>query len=132
MSGIVLEIKRLINSSKWNTTWISLFAEAFGWYIIEISFGRARKHNFDTVFFVNHILFKMLFWKHPIHNIQFRFSLVCNSNFLKLFMYLYFLVLLFCSLLNTAYVNVLSKKFSFEVALLLSAKFSLKIFTPIF
>ena len=31
----------------------------------------------------------MLFLKNPIHNIQFRFFLVCNSNFLKLFMYLY-------------------------------------------
>ena len=122
MSGIVLELKRIINSPKWNTAWISLFAGTFGWYILKISFGRARKHNFDIVFFVNHILFKMLFWKHPIHNIQFRFFLVSNSNFLKIFMYLYFF--LFCSLLNTAYANVLSEKFNFEIAVLLSAKVS--------
>ena len=63
MSGIVLELKRIINSPKWNTAWISLFAEAFGCYKIKTSF---------------------------VHNIQFRFSLVCKSNFLKLFMYLYF------------------------------------------
>ena len=35
-------------------------------------------------------------------------------------MYLY--IFLFCSLLNTAYANLLSKKFSFEIAVLLSAK----------
>ena len=112
MSGIVLELKRIINSPKWNTAWISLFAE-FGWYIIKNIIRRARKHNFDIVFYVNHTLFKMLLWKHPIHNIHF-----------KLFTYLYFFLfffVLFCFILNTAYANVLSEKFSFAIAVHLSA-----------
>ena len=43
MGGIVLELKRIINSPKWNTTWISLFAEAFGWYIIKNIIWKSKK-----------------------------------------------------------------------------------------
>ena len=43
MSGIVLELKRIINSPKWNTAWISLFAEAFGWYIIKNIVWNSKK-----------------------------------------------------------------------------------------
>ena len=40
---ILLELKQIINSPKWNTAWISLFAEAFGWYMIKNIILRARK-----------------------------------------------------------------------------------------
>ena len=43
MSGIVLELKRIINSPKWNTAWISLFAEGFGRYIIRNIIWESKK-----------------------------------------------------------------------------------------
>ena len=62
ISGIVLELKRIINNPKWNTAWISLFAEAFRWYIKKKSFGRVRTHNFYIVFFFFFSLFFFLFF----------------------------------------------------------------------
>ena len=35
--------KQIINSPKWNTAWISLFAEAFGWYIIKNIIWKSQK-----------------------------------------------------------------------------------------
>ena len=43
MSKLVLELKRIINSLKWNTAWISSFAEAFRWYIIKNIIWKSKK-----------------------------------------------------------------------------------------
>lgn len=42
-SGIVTELKRIISSPKWNTAWISLFAEAYGWYMIKNVLWKSKK-----------------------------------------------------------------------------------------
>ena len=43
MSKLVLKLKRIINSLKWNTAWISSFAEAFRWYIIKNIIWKSKK-----------------------------------------------------------------------------------------
>ena len=43
MSGIVLEVKRIMNNPKWNTAWIYLFEKAFGWYIIKNIIWKSKK-----------------------------------------------------------------------------------------
>ena len=42
-SGLVMELKRIIQSSMWNTAWLILIAEAYGWYIIKNIFWKSRK-----------------------------------------------------------------------------------------
>ena len=34
-SGIVMEVKRIVQSRFWNTAWLVLLSENYGWYIIK-------------------------------------------------------------------------------------------------
>ena len=34
-SGLVIELKKILNSSNWNTAWLDLRLLSYGWYLIE-------------------------------------------------------------------------------------------------
>jgi len=39
-SGVMLELKQIINHPKWNLAWLILICHGFGWYIIENIFWK--------------------------------------------------------------------------------------------
>lgn len=41
-SGLIREVKKIIQSSKWHCAWLSLVAEAHGWYIIKRIYWKSR------------------------------------------------------------------------------------------
>ena len=41
-SGVILELKRIINSSKWNHTWVVLLPDVHSWFIVTNIFWRKR------------------------------------------------------------------------------------------
>ena len=40
---IIVELKKINSSSNWNTTWIILALESFGWYRVRDVFWKRRK-----------------------------------------------------------------------------------------
>ena len=41
-SGVILELKRIINSSKWNHAWVVLLPDVHSWFIVTNKFWRKR------------------------------------------------------------------------------------------
>ena len=44
-SGLISELKRIVLSTKWNTAWFLLLAEAYGWYVVKDIFWKGKKRN---------------------------------------------------------------------------------------
>ena len=41
-SGVILELKGIINSSKWNHDWVGLLSDVHSWFIVTNIFWRKR------------------------------------------------------------------------------------------
>ena len=44
-SGLVLELKRIINNHRWNRAWLDLIVLWRGWYIITSIFWKTKNYN---------------------------------------------------------------------------------------
>ena len=42
-SGVVIELKRIVQSSAWNTAWLVLVLEAYDWYVVRSIFWKNKK-----------------------------------------------------------------------------------------
>ena len=42
-SGVIIELKRIIQHPKWNSAWLVLLSEAFSWFVIKDIFWKTKK-----------------------------------------------------------------------------------------
>ena len=47
-SNIIIELKRIIASSKWNSVWVVLFLDVLGWFFMSNIFRRKNKLTFTN------------------------------------------------------------------------------------
>lgn len=45
LSGTVLELKRIVSHTKWNSAWIILIAEVYGWYLVKNIYWKSKNKS---------------------------------------------------------------------------------------